>query len=65
MGIMKRELRNWDLGGEGEQTDFFHRRVKLTLEGIYGRGGYNGSGEPGSALNVDKARLGPCRTVKG
>ncbi len=42
-------------GGEEEQKEgklrdfskqFFPRRVKLTLEGVYGRGGYNRSGEP-------------------
>ncbi len=57
MGIMLRGLRNRELGGEGEQKEgklraFFHSRVKLTLEGIYGRGCYNGSGEPGPAFHV-------------
>ncbi len=45
MGISKRGLRNWGWGREVEQQEgklrdfskhFFPRRVKLTLEGIYG-----------------------------
>ncbi len=38
------------MGGDGElrnfSKQFFPRRVKLALEGIYGRGGYNRSREP-------------------
>ncbi len=37
-------MKDWRLRDFGKQ--FFPRRVKLVLEGIYGRGGYNRSREP-------------------